>query len=340
MKKSRTGFTRTAALLKEQGFGLIGVTMGLACSSNAADRGCCSFSAAADAKKISDQLGFPHYTLNFKDEFRHQVIDNFIAEYRMGRTPNPCIRCNQFLKFDLLLKKARELNADYIATGHYARVRRTAPSPSGRGALNDIVRQEDSRGEGLYKLLKGKDLKKDQSYVLYTMNQESLAHTLFPLGEWTKDKVREKARELKLPVAEKEESQEICFVEDDDYGRFIREAIPAAVQPGDIVDKAGNVVGRHDGIAFYTIGQRKGIAIGGTGPYYAAKIDYKTNILYVLNNCDDKLLYQDKLIAKNVNWTASVKPKLPLKCQAVIRYRHKPVKCLVTKILKNNYQFK
>jgi tRNA-specific 2-thiouridylase len=327
-----------AVLLKEQGYDLIGVTMGLSCSSKASDRGCCSFSAAADAKKIADQLGFPHYTLNLKDDFKHYVIDNFIEEYRCGRTPNPCIRCNQFMKFDLLLKKAKELGAEYVATGHYARILRpspdvfcfptadiNAPLPMGEGVgVSPPV--NDNLGEGCFKLLKGKDPKKDQSYVLYTMDQNALAHTLFPLGEWTKDKVRDKARDLKLPVAEKEESQEICFVEDDDYGRFLKEALPDAVKPGKIIDKNGIKLGEHEGIAFYTIGQRKGVGAHNGIPKYVVALDRAKNTVII---GDQEDLMAKELIAEQVAFVSGELPAADLEVTAKIRYNAKEAEAVV-----------
>lgn len=313
-----------AALLKQRGYDLIGVTMALACSSKAADRGCCSFSAAADAKKIADQLGFPHYTLNLKDDFKHYVIDNFIEEYKNGRTPNPCIRCNQYIKFDLLLRKARELGAEYVATGHYARIKRWVPPETeslGSSHLLKVFegnREFHSRGfPSNYQLLKGVDKKKDQAYVLYRLNQKALAHTLFPLGDWTKGKVREKATELGLPVAEKEESQEICFVEDDDYGRFLREALPEAVKPGKIIDRKGKQVGEHEGIAFYTIGQRKGVGAHKGAPKYVVAIDREGNTVIIGDPAD---LFSDELTADQVSFIAGQIPPLPLEVSAKIRY--------------------
>jgi tRNA-specific 2-thiouridylase len=287
-----------AALLKEKGHELIGITMNLACSSKAADRGCCSLDAAQDAKKVADQLGFPHYTLNYKDDFKRAVIDDFIAEYRAGRTPNPCIRCNQLIKFDLLLKKARELGAEFIATGHYARIK-------------------DS------KLLKGKDAKKDQSYVLYRLTQEQLAHTLFPLGEMTKEEVREKARSLGLKVAEKKESQEICFVEGDDYGKFLRESAPELVKPGKIVDLAGQMVGEHQGIVFYTIGQRKGLGHHQGKPMYVVALDPEKNQVVI---GEDQDLFKSELLAEAVTFVSGKWPSGELDITAKIRYNSKEVK--------------
>lgn len=306
-----------AALLKEEGYDLIGVTMALYCSTSSSDRGCCSVSAAADAKKVADQLGFPHYTLNFKDEFKRFVIDNFIEEYKSGRTPNPCVRCNQFMKFDLLLRKARELGADLIATGHYARIQPSpplSPSPRGRGGGLGIV---EAGGEGCWKLLKGKDPKKDQSYVLYRLTQDQLAHVMFPLGKMTKDKVRAKAKELGLAVADKAESQEICFVEDDDYAGFLKKEAPELVKPGEIVDKQSNVVGRHEGIAFYTIGQRKGIGAHKGEPKYVIGIDQPKNRVII---GDDKDTLKSELIANEITFVSSQWPTEPLEITAKIRY--------------------
>ncbi|HTY13131.1 MAG TPA: tRNA 2-thiouridine(34) synthase MnmA [Candidatus Omnitrophota bacterium] len=288
-----------AALLKEQGYDLIGITMNLYCGNSAADRGCCSLSAAADAKKVADLLGFPHYTLNFKDEFQKLVIDNFIEEYRNGRTPNPCVRCNQFIKFDHLLKKAKELGAEYIATGHYARI---IPVSALR-----ITR---------YELLKGLDHKKDQSYVLYTLNQEMLAHTIFPLGNFAKPVVRELANKFKLPVAEKPESQDICFVEDNDYGSFLRKHLPDAVRPGPILDRSGNIVGEHNGIIHYTIGQRSGIGAH-TGRKYVTAIDPASNTVTIGEDAD---LFKDTLIASNVTTVSGEFFKTPVEVAAKVRY--------------------
>jgi len=302
-----------AALLKEQGYDLIGITMGLACSSKSSDRGCCSFSAAADAKKVAESLGFPHYTLNFKDEFQYYVIDNFIEEYKNGRTPNPCIRCNQFIKFDLLMRKAKELGAEYIATGHYARI-----MPNAEFRMTN---------EGIkYKLFKGKDQRKDQSYVLYTMNQESLAHALFPLGDLTKQEVRKIDRELELTVAEKEESQEICFVEDDNYGRFLKEALPGAAKPGKIVDKNGKQVGEHEGIAFYTIGQRKGVGAHRGCPKYVIAIDRGENRV-VIGNQEDLMAME--LTAEQVSFVSGEWPAGPIEVTAKIRYNSAEAEAVV-----------
>jgi len=298
-----------AALLKEQGYDCIGITMSLYCSTKASAQSCCSMESAADAKKVADQLGIPHYVLNFRDQFKKEVIDNFIEEYKRGRTPNPCIRCNQFIKFEYLRQKAKELGAELIATGHYARIK--SEILNSKSEINSKFQFPN------YKLLKGKDKKKDQSYVLYMMNQESLAHTLFPLGEMTKEEVRKKAKKIGLPVHDKEESQEICFVEDDDYGRFLREKCPDAVKPGKILDKNGKVVGQHDGIAFYTLGQRKGIGAHKAMPKYVVKIDPKTNTIIIGDQGD---LLGKELIADQISYVSGRVPTKPLNITAKIRY--------------------
>jgi tRNA-specific 2-thiouridylase len=292
-----------AALLKEQGYDLIGVTMVLSCTTSSSDRSCCSMSAAADAKKVADILGIPHYTLNFKDEFKRDVIDNFIEEYKNGRTPNPCIRCNQLIKFDLLLKKAEELGAKFVATGHYARI--------------ESRKQSAVSSQPEYILKKGIDNKKDQAYVLYRLNQETLQQVLFPLGEMTKEDVRKRAKELKLPVADKKESQEICFIEDDDYVRFLKEKVPEAVKPGPILDREGNVVGEHEGIAFYTIGQRKGVGAHKGQPKYVIGIDPVKNAVII---GDDEDTLKSELKAEAVSFISGEIPSEPLAVTAKIRY--------------------
>ncbi len=289
-----------AAFLKEQGHEVIGITMQV-WPSKKSFGGCCSLEAVNDAKRVADQLGIPHYTLNFRDVFKDKVIDNFIEEYKNGRTPNPCIRCNQFIKFDHLWRKARELGARFVATGHYARI------------VN-------------FKLLKGKDPKKDQAYVLYMMNQESLAHSLFPLGDLTKDEVRKMAKDLGLPVAEKEESQEICFVEDDDYGRFLKEVYPEAVKPGPILDRDGNILGMHGGIAFYTLGQRKGIGAHKGLPKYVIQIDREKNAI-VIGGQEDTL--GNEVAAGQVNYVSGEAPSAPLDVTAKIRYNSPEAKAVL-----------
>jgi len=293
-----------AALLKEQGYDVIGITMQV-WPSKKSFGGCCSLEAVTDAKKVADKLDIPHYVLNFRDVFQKDVINNFVEEYKQGRTPNPCIRCNQFIKFDHLHKKALELGAGYVATGHYARI------------INYELRNQNDEIIHNYQLLKGKDQKKDQAYVLYMMNQENLGQTIFPLGDLTKDEVRRMAKDFNLPVAEKEESQEICFVEDDDYSRFIKENCPDAIKPGRILDKKGNVVGQHDGIAFYTLGQRKGIGSHKGDPKYVIGIDRGKNAIVI---GDQEDTFGKELVAEQVSYVSGQAPKEPLEIKARIRY--------------------
>ncbi|MFH1390520.1 MAG: tRNA 2-thiouridine(34) synthase MnmA [Candidatus Margulisiibacteriota bacterium] len=304
-----------AALLKEQEYDLIGVTMTLYCSNSASERSCCSASAAADAKKVADRLGFPHYTINFKDDFQRSVIHNFIEEYKAGRTPNPCVRCNQFLKFDLLPRKAREMGAEFVATGHYARI-----------MANDQF-QVTNEGKARYILFKGKDPKKDQSYFLYRLTQGQLAHTLFPLGGLTKEEVRLKARALGLPVAEKKESQEICFIEDDNYGRFLREKVPEVVRPGPIIDKYGNKVGEHEGLVFFTIGQRKGVGAH-REPRYVIGLDNAKNAV-VIGSKEET--YGTELTAEDLSFISGRLPVGPLAVTAKIRYNAVEAAATVTR---------
>jgi tRNA-specific 2-thiouridylase len=257
-----------AALLQRQGHEVIGITMQIwPDAGEANERACCALSAAADARRVAYKLGIPHYVLNLQDEFHHAVIDHFIAEYRAGRTPNPCIRCNRWIKFDVLLARARKLGATHVATGHYAQI-----IPPERGHPAGASRRYIRRGV---------DRAKDQSYALYDLTQEQLAATLLPLGELTKARVREIAEELGMRVAQKPESQDICFVPDNDYGRFLREHAPEVVRPGTIRDTSGRTVGAHEGVAFYTIGQRRGLNIACNEPRYVTRLDAATNEVVV-----------------------------------------------------------
>ncbi|HLG69935.1 MAG TPA: tRNA 2-thiouridine(34) synthase MnmA, partial [Chloroflexota bacterium] len=231
-----------AALLVEQGYDVVGIMLRLWAGgwSEETPTGnrCCSIDAVEDARRVADQFGFPFYLINAQDDFKRHVVDYFLAEYAAGRTPNPCTACNQHIKFDFLLRRALALDADHLATGHYARLRRTPG--------------------GAVELLKAVDEAKDQSYMLYMLGQERLGRLLFPLGSLTKAEVRAEAERLRLPVAHKPESQEICFV-GKNYRDFLAEHIPEAIAEGELVDTAGNVVGRHRGLPLYTIGQRSGL---------------------------------------------------------------------------------
>ena len=246
-----------AALLKKQGYEVIGLTMcfNLA-ETNGKKPSCCGLDGIEDARRVCHKLGIRHYVLNLDKDFSRDVIQDFCQEYFSGRTPNPCVRCNQFIKFGILLKKAINLGAQFLATGHYARV------------------VKSSQG---YLLKKAKDLKKDQSYFLYRLDQNQLKHIIFPLGNITKPRVRSIAVKLGLNVAGKQDSQEICFLPDGDYRNLIKAKGANRIKPGDLVDKDGNILGRHSGIPFYTIGQRQGLGIARGYPVYVTQINARDN---------------------------------------------------------------
>jgi tRNA-specific 2-thiouridylase len=251
----------TAHLLKEAGYEVEGLSLVLfETRGRKSPTACCTLEALGDAAKTARHIGIPHSTLDVRDAFIEKVVEPFIESYRRGLTPNPCILCNQHIKFPFLLEEARRRGAEFIATGHYARVDR-----SGDGPL----------------LKKGVDERKDQSYVLYVLTHEILSALLLPLGGWTKDEIRKKAHEMGLPAAEREESQEICFVEDRDYPRFISTVTGSEEKPGPIIDERGNELGKHGGIHRYTLGQRKGLGISSPTPLYVTGIDAEKNIVYV-----------------------------------------------------------
>lgn len=277
-----------AALLKEQGYDVIGITMQIWHGKGSS---CCSLSAVEDARRVANKLGIPYYVVNFKRIFKKEVVDDFISQYSKGRTPNPCVRCNRFIKFDALLKKAKELGADHIATGHYARISKNI--------------------NGRYILKKGIDPKKDQSYFLYPLSQEALSRTLFPVGGLTKVQVRKLAKKFGLNVADKAESQEICFVEGGLKGFF-------RTKKGEILDLKGTIVGQHRGYQLYTVGQRRGLGLSRPEPAYVAKIDPKNNKIYIGNKGD---VYGDDLLAGDVTMVSVPSLKKPMDVKATIRYR-------------------
>ncbi len=292
-----------AALLKQQGYDLIGVTLNVwpeqpLVEADTRRTACCSLDAVDGARRVADLLGFPHYTLNFREIFDRAVIQDFVAEYAAGRTPNPCVRCNRFVKFQALLEKARALGAEYLATGHYARIGR---SPDGRFTLSRAA-----------------DGSKDQSYALYSLTQEQLARTLFPLGGQTKKETRRLAAEMGLATADKPESQEICFVQDNDYAGFLRTREPSVVRPGPIRDRDGRQLGTHSGIAFYTVGQRKGLGIATGKPLYVVDILPEENAV-VVGELESG--YSGRLIAVDLNWVSTAPTLQPLRVAAKIRYR-------------------
>jgi len=301
-----------ATLLKNNGYDVVGITMQIWPTDNYLNNehfgGCCSLLAIEDAKRVAYRLEIPHYVLNFRRVFRKKVIDNFIQEYKKGRTPNPCIRCNQFIKFGALLYKARELNANFVATGHYARIEYDAK----------IKR---------WLLKKGRDISKDQSYVLYPLSQEQLKHILLPLGNLSKIEVREIARKKGLLVADKKESQEICFIPDNNYHRFLKPQISGLcgnkeINRGPIISLNGEIIGEHKGVAFYTIGQRRGLGISFREPLYVVSVNPKNNTIVV---GPDKALYKNQLIAGNVNYISIKKLSQPLNAEVKIRYKHEAI---------------
>lgn len=301
----------TAALLVREGYEVIGATMRLSEDSRdfnpEEDKGCCSLSAVDDAKRVAEILGIPHYVMNFKDMFQKTVIDYFLEEYAGGRTPNPCIACNRYVKFEGLLQRCQELGAAYVATGHYARIEQDSVS-------------------GRYALKKGLDEKKDQSYALYHLNQHSLQHFLMPLGAYTKTETRKMAEELQLPVAHKPDSQEICFVPGDDYKAYLEAHVPRALRPGEIVDLSGRVLGRHQGVPLYTIGQRKGLGIAAKTPLYVVDLDLKKNRVIVGENKD---VFAKGLIAEDLNWIGIDALKESMPVMAKIRYGAKEGQALL-----------
>lgn len=301
-----------SALLKRAGFDVVGIFMkfwlapeknGLQGSWNR----CCSPEAEKRARFVASKIGIPFYVLNFEKDFKKKIVDCFLRKHREGVTPNPCVVCNKEVKFGLLLNKTPELGADFIATGHYARIK---------------------EGKGGISLTKARDKQKDQSYFLWKLNQKQLKHVLFPVGGYTKTEVKKMAKDFKLPLSGISESQEICFIKTT-TSDFLRQYLKK--KPGKIIDAQGKVMGEHQGLWFYTIGQRKGIRLPG-GPFYVLNKDSKKNLLIVTKKERD--LYKKELIFKNVNWISGKKPKLPLRVKAKIRYRHLAASATITKDLK------
>lgn len=294
----------TAFLLNERGYSCIGATMRLFHNQDIGvpqENSCCSLEDVEDAASVARAIGIPHYVFNFSDRFREKVMDRFVAAYENGATPNPCIDCNRFLKFDKLYLRAKELGCEYVATGHYARIERDAAT-------------------GRYLLKKAVDPEKDQSYVLYSLTQEQLAHTLFPLGEYTKTQVREIAERQGFRNARKHDSQDICFVPNGQYAAFIEEYTGKRCQPGDFVDASGHVVGRHSGIIHYTVGQRRGLGIAAPAPLYVTKIDPARNTVTLGSNEE---LYTRSLTASELNLISVDSIERPMRVKARIRYRQK-----------------
>jgi tRNA-specific 2-thiouridylase len=300
-----------AGLLVRDGYEVIGITMQLWPSDlpQNHESGCCSLSAVEDARRVAHQLGIPHYVVNLREAFDRSVIRDFIEEYQEGRTPNPCVQCNKHIKFDAFLDKALSLDAKFIATGHYARIR-----------YNSATER--------YHLIRSADERKDQTYALHPLTQRQLSRTLFPLGGLTKEQTREIAEEMGLITARKPDSQEICFVPDNDYSRFLESRVPGMAKVGNIVDADGNVLGEHKGVANYTVGQRRRIGLSHPTPLYVTEIRPDTNEIVV---SDGDHLHRRDLIAGEFNW---IYPPVtePMEVSAKIRYAMKAVPAVLTPI--------
>ncbi|MFH0819230.1 MAG: tRNA 2-thiouridine(34) synthase MnmA [Patescibacteria group bacterium] len=295
-----------AYLLKKQGYNLIGVFMHLWHDPDleASENACCSLASRNDAKRIADKLNIRLYTLNFDKDFKKEIVNNFIDEYKKGNTPNPCIICNQKIKFDLLLKKVKALGADYLATGHYVKL---------------IEKKKQ------FKLYKSKDKNKDQSYFLYKLKPDQLKSLMFPLADYEKKKVYKIAQQKDLLPKHNKESQDVCFIPKNDLAGFLKKYITHnTFKPGNIIDiNNQKILGKHQGLAVYTYGQRSGIGVGGKGPYYVCKKDHNKNILFVTNIKDDKVLHSQEIVIKKINWISGHESNFPLKCKAKCRYGQK-----------------
>ena len=303
-----------AYLLKQQGYDVIGVTMQIWQDEDqftqAESGGCCGLSAVDDARRVADRLEIPYYVMNFKREFKKNVMDYFTAEYLKGRTPNPCIACNRYVKWESLLQRSLEIGADYIATGHYARVEQLS---NGRYAIRNSVTAA-----------------KDQTYALFNLTQKQLSHTLMPVGDYTKDEIRAIAEDIGLMVAHKKDSQEICFVPDNDYAKFIEENSDCRIDEGNFVDKYGNILGRHKGITHYTVGQRKGLNLALGHPVFVTEIRPETNEVVIGENED---VFSNRLTCRNLNWMAIEDlGDQEMRVSAKIRYSHKGALCTIRKI--------
>lgn len=303
-----------AYLLKEQGYDVVGVTMQIWQDEDQTTQeengGCCGLSAVDDARKVAWDLDIPYYVMNFKEEFKDNVIDYFVDEYIQGRTPNPCIACNRYVKWESLLKRCLEIGAEYIATGHYAQIEQL---PNGRYALKKSVTAA-----------------KDQTYALYNLTQYQLSHTLMPVGQYTKDEIREIADKIHLQVAGKPDSQEICFIPDHDYAKFIREQSRKELPEGNFVDLDGQVLGRHKGITHYTIGQRKGLNLSMKKPVFVVEIRPETNEVVLGDSAD---VFSDTLRCDHVNWMSiDGLHGGEMQVTAKIRYSHKGAPCTIKEV--------
>ena len=305
-----------AYLLKEAGYDVIGVTMQIwqkeSDETASENGGCCGLSAVEDAARVAQMLGIPHYVMNFRDEFEEKVIQYFMKEYLAGRTPNPCIACNRYVKWESLLQRSLQIGADYIATGHYARIAQLS--------------------NGRYAIRRSATAAKDQTYALYNLTQEQLAHTLMPVGDYEKPQIREIAEKIGLNVASKPDSMEICFVPDQDYARFIDENSGCKVSEGNFVTVDGTVIGRHKGITHYTVGQRKGLNLSMGRPVFVTEIRPETNEV-VIGDAGD--VFADRLICTDLNFMSMADIKEDTPVIAKIRYNHAGQKATVHRISEN-----
>lgn len=302
-----------AYLLKEQGYEVIGVTMQIWQDEEREtleeQGGCCGLSAVDDARRVAWNLDIPYYVMNFKSEFKEKVIDYFIDEYTKGRTPNPCIACNRYVKWESLLKRSMDIGADYIATGHYAQVEKL---PNGRYALKRSVTEA-----------------KDQTYALYNLTQYQLEHTLMPVGAYHKDEIRRIAEKISLQIANKPDSQEICFIPDHDYAGFIKENSDMELKEGNFINLKGEIIGRHKGITHYTVGQRKGLNLSMGHPVFVVEIRPETNEVVIGENED---IFTKTLRCNRLNWMAIEEPEGEILVTAKIRYSHKGALCTIRRI--------
>jgi tRNA-specific 2-thiouridylase len=322
-----------AALLKQQGHEVIGMMMRLWSEpGNEAANRCCTPDALSMARRVASRLEIPFYALDAQKIFRDVVVQYFMDGYAQGITPNPCLVCNRFIRWDFLLHRALTAGADYLATGHYARLD-PLPAPfhptTGSLSMPGSQTQKDGDGIGKIQLLRGLDAQKDQSYVLSVLTQDQLRHAVFPLGAYTKKQVRQLARDFGLPVAERAESQDLCFLGNEDYRNFLSRYIPDMVLPGLIVSKEGKQLGEHKGLAFYTIGQRKGLGISSPVPMYVLKKDTSRNRL-VVGRVDE--LGGQELTASNVNWISGEPPTVPVRARVKIRYKAKDAWGLISPV--------
>ncbi len=302
-----------AYLLKEQGYDVMGVTMQIWQDEDtetvSENGGCCGLSAVDDARRVAQKIGIPYYVLNFKQEFQKDVIDYFTTEYLAGRTPNPCIACNRYVKWEALLNRCIGLGADYIATGHYARIDKLE---NGRFAIRNSVTAT-----------------KDQTYALYNLTQEQLSHTLLPVGSYTKDQIREIARQQDLPIANKPDSQDICFIPDGDYGSFLEREVPDKIPgPGNFVSTDGRILGKHKGITHYTVGQRKGLGLAMGHPIFVTEIRPDTNEVVIGESTD---VFARALLCDKINYMGMEDLPTPRHCIAKVRYAHQGAACTIEK---------